>query len=253
MRYLAILCVLGAGVAATGAAFAQSDALARLAAAGDGADIGITDPDEIASVCGGDAVLGEAVFAQNCAACHQIAEGAEHGIGPHLYNLSGRTPGAIDGFSFTEAFAATAAEGWVWERQVMHAFVSDPQGFLPGSDHATAIADLQTRQDLFTYMRTISTPPPPERGTIVVPEEVLAMEGDIPYGEFLASGCVGCHLLNGQTAGVPAITGWPREPFITAMFEYRLGSRPNTTMVNVSSRLTDEEIVALAAYFETIE
>ena len=253
MRFLLLAGFLSIGALSFGPASAQSDALARLAAAGDGLDIGITDPDEIAAVCGGDSGLGEAVFAENCAACHTLQADAGHGIGPSLYGVIGRAPGTAEGFDYSDAFTAAATEGWIWERQVMHAFVADPQGFLPGSEHTAAIADEQTRQDLLTYMRTAATPPPPEPGTVRVPDEVLAMQGDVAYGEYLANECVGCHQLDGQSGGVPSITGWHPEPFITFMFEYRLGSRPNQTMVNIARRLSDEEIVALAAYFATIE
>jgi cytochrome c len=253
MRVLTFVCVMAAGALPAGLVIAQSDARARLAAAGDGLDIGITDPDEIAAVCGGDSGLGEAVFVQNCAACHALEADVGHGTGPSLYGVIGRAPGTADGFDYSDAFTAAATEGWIWERQVMHAFVTDPQGFLPGSDHTTAIPDEQMRQDLLTYMRTAGTPPPPAPGTVVVPQEVLDMPGDVAYGEYLANECVGCHLLNGQSGGVPSITGWHPEPFITFMFEYRLGSRPNQTMVNIARRLSDEEIVALAAYFATIE
>ena len=216
-------------------------------------DLSITDPDEIAAVCGGDAGMGEPLFVEHCAACHQIGAEAENGVGPHLYAVFGRVPGSVEGYGYSEALTAAASEGWIWERETLHAYITDPQHFLPGTKmNFDGIADEQTRQHLFTYLRTATTPPPPPPGSVEVPPEVLAMEGDVAYGEYLSSECVGCHQLNGQTAGVPSITGWPTAPFITAMFEYRLGSRPNATMATLARRLNDEEIVALAAYFETI-
>lgn len=255
MPRLTIAAIGFAILAVSGQATAQSDALSRLATVGESLDLAITDPDDIAAVCGGDAGMGEPLWVAHCADCHALTAEAPAGIGPHLYAVFGRTPGTVEGYDYSPALAAAATEGWIWERETMHAYAEDPAHFLPGTVKDFAgLADEQTRAHLFTYLRTATTPPPPPPGSVEVPAEVLAMEGDIAYGEYLASECLGCHKAGQDaTGGVPNIVGWPREAFITALFEYRLGSRPNQTMVNITRRLSDEEIVALAAYFETIQ
>lgn len=69
-------------------------------------------------------------------------------------------------------------------------------------------------------------------------------------GQYLASECTSCHQLSGASAGIPAIVGWPKDQFIAVVKSYRAKERDNEVMRTIASRLTDEEIAALAAYFE---
>jgi cytochrome c len=213
-------------------------------------DLSITDPDDIAAICGGDMADGEPIFAANCAACHAIGDGAENAVGPHLYGLFGRRAGVVDGFAYSDAMLAAGAGGMIWERATLHAYLTDPQAHVPGTTmNFDGIADELTRMNLLTYMRVTTTPPPPAPGTLVLSPEVLAIPGDIAYGEYLAGGCIGCHQLNAQSEGVPKVTGWPIAAFVTVMHEYRLGARANQVMQVQARGLDDEEIASLAAYF----
>ncbi len=232
------------------AAVSAVAAVAILDATAQELDLSVTDPDEIAAICGGDMADGEPIFAASCAQCHQIGEGAQNDVGPHLYGLFGRVAGSVEGFAYSDAMRAAGDEGMIWERATLHAYLTDPQAHVPGTTmNFDGIADELTRMNLMTYMRVTATPPPPAPGTLVLPDEVLAIEGDIAYGEYLAGGCIGCHQLSGQSAGVPKVTGWPVERFVTAMHEYRLGSRVNEVMQVQARALDDEEIASLAAYF----
>lgn len=74
--------------------------------------------------------------------------------------------------------------------------------------------------------------------------------GDPALGAYLSSECVTCHQASGaQIGGVPAIVGWPPDQFVAVMNSYRDKHRDNPVMHNVASRLSDEEIAALAVYF----
>jgi cytochrome c553 len=77
-------------------------------------------------------------------------------------------------------------------------------------------------------------------------------EGDKALGQYLSSECVTCHQLSGQYQGIPPIVGWPVQPFIDAMNEYRLKKRPNPIMQTIAGRLSAEDIAALAAYFGSL-
>lgn len=79
--------------------------------------------------------------------------------------------------------------------------------------------------------------------------EILAIEGDVAWGQFLSAECKTCHLATGGNEGIPSITAWPEEDFLFAMHAYKRGLRPNPTMQMMAQRLSDEEIAALAAYF----
>ena len=73
-----------------------------------------------------------------------------------------------------------------------------------------------------------------------------------PRGLMAAQTCAGCHGTKGyieDSAYVP-LAGMPRERFITAMESFADGSRPSTLMGPLARAFTDEEIAAMADYFE---
>ena len=88
-------------------------------------------------------------------------------------------------------------------------------------------------------------------------ERVLALSGDLAYGEYLAGECVTCHVASpGATSegdAVPVIGGIEASRIVRALLEYRSGRRPNTTMGNVAGSLGDEEIAVLAQYLSAVE
>ena len=92
-----------------------------------------------------------------------------------------------------------------------------------------------------------------EEGDFELSEEILAIIGDPEYGEYLAGDCTGCHQIDGSNDGIPSITGWDSESFVWAMHSYKQKEREHPVMQMMAGRLTDEEIAALAAYFETLE
>lgn len=86
-----------------------------------------------------------------------------------------------------------------------------------------------------------------------VSTEILALDGDPEYGEYLGGECLTCHRADGDFDGIPAITGWDTESFVTALHAYKAKHRENAAMQLIAGRLSDEEIAALASYFETLE
>lgn len=80
-----------------------------------------------------------------------------------------------------------------------------------------------------------------------------AAAADIAFGEYLAGECVTCHRKDGQDKGIPSITGWPADQFIAVLQSYKLKDRDNQVMRSVTSNLSDAEMAALAAYFETLK
>ncbi len=70
------------------------------------------------------------------------------------------------------------------------------------------------------------------------------------YGAYLSSECTACHRLDGVAdRAIPAIVGWPETVFIRAMDGYRRGEMNDEIMENVARSLGDEEIAALARFF----
>ena len=82
---------------------------------------------------------------------------------------------------------------------------------------------------------------------------ILALVGDPEYGEYLSGECTTCHQADGADRGIPSITGWPRDDFVVAMHAYKTRARPHPVMQMMAGRLSNEEIAALAAYFEGVQ
>lgn len=76
---------------------------------------------------------------------------------------------------------------------------------------------------------------------------------DKALGEYLSSECVTCHQLSGQFDGIRSIVGWPESIFVEVMLEYRQKKRNNEIMQTIASRLSGEELVALATYFGSLQ
>ena len=85
-----------------------------------------------------------------------------------------------------------------------------------------------------------------------VSDEILAIVGDIDYGEYLSSECTTRHHAQGIDEGIPAITGWPIESFVWALHSYKSGARKHPIMEMISQRLSNEEIASLAIFYESI-
>jgi len=79
-----------------------------------------------------------------------------------------------------------------------------------------------------------------------------ASAGDRELGEYLSSECVTCHQISGKFDGIPVIVGLPEETLINALGEYRAKIRDNAVMRAIAVKFTDEEIEALATYFNSI-
>ena len=91
---------------------------------------------------------------------------------------------------------------------------------------------------------------PVHSGEIDLPAEILNLDGDPEYGEYLASDCKTCHEPDEGGEGIPNIHGRPKIQLITLLYAYREKIKSNPVMQMQAGRLTNEEIVALAAYFE---
>jgi len=79
--------------------------------------------------------------------------------------------------------------------------------------------------------------------------KILALDGDVDYGEYLSGECVICHKAGEASGGVPNIHGTDQSMIISALLEYKNGVRPNTTMQQVTKSLGDDEMAALAKFF----
>jgi cytochrome c len=209
----------------------------------------------------GDAERGAEIW-RDCSGCHEIGEGAAHGIGPHLNGIFGRPAAAIDGFAYSESLARMGADGLVWDLRRLDAYIENPLALVSGTRMSyPGLADAQARADLLAFLRRYSdnprdipeAPPTAQASLPDLEPEILAIEGDAAFGEYLASECLTCHRQDGTTDGIPSITNWPEENFVVAMHAYKRKLRPHPVMQMMAGRLSDEEIAALAAYFAGLD
>jgi cytochrome c len=205
----------------------------------------------------GDAKLGEKVYAQ-CVACHQVGKGAQTGIGPVLNGIFGRQVGAIQDYNYSDSLLRLKHNGMRWNFDNLDAYIENPRAFAAQTRMGYAgLADPKARADLLAYLRIFSDSPAniPEAAPtatkyeVELPDDILALKGDIAYGEYLASECLTCHQAQGSSPGIPPISGWPEKQFVLAMHAYKQKLRTNPVMQMMAGRLADEEIAALAAYF----
>lgn len=96
-------------------------------------------------------------------------------------------------------------------------------------------------------------PPPPTAEDLLRAEhletEILALDGDAAFGEYLGGECVTCHQSSSAGGTIPPIAGLPVDHTVRALVEYKLGLRANEVMRLMTARLEADEIAALAAYF----
>ena len=81
--------------------------------------------------------------------------------------------------------------------------------------------------------------------------QILGLDNDPAFGEYLASGCSTCHLQEEGDARIPVIYGRDAQEIVVALLAYRDGVLSNATMQSIAGALSDEEIGALASYFSS--
>ncbi len=210
---------------------------------------------------GGDAENGQTLFRQ-CSGCHEVGQGARDRIGPHLNNIFDRPAGAADGYRYSAGLQRAADGGLVWNYDTLDDFIENPRRLVSNTRMSFhGFEAQQERDDLLAYLRQFSASPGniPEAAPTAaavdhaVAPEVLAIIGDPAYGEYLSGECTSCHQASGATDGIPSITNWPADDFVVVMHAYKEGVRAHPVMQMMAGRLSNEEIAALAAYFESIE
>lgn len=195
---------------------------------------------------------GKAVY-KKCKACHMVGEKAKKRSGPVLNNILNAKAAGSSGFSYSKAMKDAADAGLHWTPENLNAYLLNPKDFIPKTRMSfRGLKSEDDRLDVIAYLSSFSGAEMAEKVDegFSVSEEILSLEGDVEYGEYLSSECTTCHQSDGDNDGIPGIIGWDEAPFVTAMHAYREKNRTNEVMQLVSGRLSDEEIAALAAYFK---
>jgi len=72
---------------------------------------------------------GEQAFAA-CAACHSLAPGAPHKVGPNLYGVAGRRAATQPGYRYSPALEAS---GLTWNRGTLTTWIVATEALVPGN------------------------------------------------------------------------------------------------------------------------
>ncbi len=102
----------------------------------------------------GDAEAGKKVF-KKCKACHYVDK-EKNKVGPYLKGVVGRKVAAVEGFRYSDAFKARAAEGMVWTEDNLKKYLARPKGFIPGN--RMSFAGLKKEADIanvIAYLKTM--------------------------------------------------------------------------------------------------
>ena len=70
-----------------------------------------------------------------CGVCHKIGAGEKSALGPNLFGVGGRKAGALPGYAFSPAMKAAK---FVWTRDRLIAYITDPRKTVPGNKMAFA-------------------------------------------------------------------------------------------------------------------
>ena len=214
----------------------------------------------IAALADGHATEGERLFRTlRCAGCHEVGPEGRNKVGPHLNEIIGRAAGSVEGFRYSRAMIGRAEDGLVWNEDMLRAFLTAPSEFLPRT--RMAYRGVRKEEDLTPLLIFLGTlTPETNLGTAhlepsdpEVAPEILALEGNVEYGQYLSSTCVTCHQASGDSSGIPPIINWPAEAFVTVLHAYKNKDRENPVMQQITSTLGNDEIAALAAYYESIQ
>ncbi len=105
-----------------------------------------------------DEAKGQAVFAQQCAACHTITKGGADGVGPNLYGIVGRKAFSAPGYDYSDAVKVKAGQPWTADS--LSAWLTDPAAYAPGTNMSYAgLHNDQTRADVILYLNKNSDSP----------------------------------------------------------------------------------------------
>lgn len=199
---------------------------------------------------------------KRCYSCHMLGTNAFNRTGPQLNDLFGRPAGSVEGFKYSEDMARAASGGLIWDVENLGAFIENPKSLISRTKmRFKGIKDPVDRQNLMAFLRQYSDNPAniPEAEPTLNPRDpdvdplILAIEGDPEYGAYLSGECATCHQIDGGDDGIPSIIGWMQEDFVTALQAYKTEHRSHPVMQLMAQRLSNEEIAALAAYFEKLE
>lgn len=102
----------------------------------------------------GDAVAGKKLY-RRCAACHSTAEG-RNGVGPSLFGVFGRKPGAATGYRSSPDLVKYGETGAIWDEETLEAWLENPRSLAPKTRMAVkGPRKPEDRADIIAYLKSL--------------------------------------------------------------------------------------------------
>ncbi len=99
--------------------------------------------------------------AKKCVACHNFNEGGANKVGPALYGIVDRQIASVEGFGYSGALKAYAADK-VWDYAELNGFLYKPKTHVKGTSMGFAgVKKTNERAALVAYLRSLAATPAP--------------------------------------------------------------------------------------------
>ena len=91
---------------------------------------------------------------RKCKACHTIASGAKHRVGPNLYQIINRKAGSAEGYRYSKSMKSSEI---IWDENNLSLYLINPRKFIKGTKMAFAGLKKETdRADVIHYIKEMS-------------------------------------------------------------------------------------------------
>lgn len=92
------------------------------------------------------AARGKALFESRCTVCHSLDENL---VGPALQTVVGRKAGTAKDYDYSPALASATHR---WNRQMLLAWLTDPEAVAPGQRMGFRVAKAAEREDIVAFL-----------------------------------------------------------------------------------------------------
>ena len=96
---------------------------------------------------------GAALFKQQCGTCHTTNPSEPDRQGPTLSGIVGRPAGKAEGFRYSPGLARA---DFVWDDAKLDAWMTNPQGIIPGVVMAYRQSKPETRAAIIAYLKELN-------------------------------------------------------------------------------------------------